>query len=62
MFSIDSKLVAYRCFDGFRLLGSTTAECMQDGIWSSPPPKCTGMINLIKFIYSLGIPSYFSKH
>ena len=62
MFSADSKLVAYRCFDGFRLLGSATAECMQDGTWSSLPPECTGMINLIKFIYSLEIPSHFSKH
>ena len=45
MFSGDSKLVAYRCFEGFRLIGSSSADCMEDGTWSSPPPECTGMIN-----------------
>ena len=50
MFSSDSKLVAYQCFDGFKLIGSTSAECMQDGKWSSSPPKCIGMI--IYNIYS----------
>jgi len=45
VFSRDSKLVVYHCYNEFRLIGSTTAECMQNGIWSSPPPECTGMIN-----------------
>ena len=44
IFSTDSKLVGYRCFNGFRLIGDATAECMQNGRWSSSPPKCTGMI------------------
>ena len=47
IFSTDSKLVGYRCFNGFRLIGDATAECMQDGRWSSSPPKCTGMINVL---------------
>ena len=47
MFSVDNKLVAYRCFIGFRLIGSSSAECMQDGTWSSSPPECTGMISII---------------
>ena len=44
LFSGDSKLVAYQCYDGYRLVGSTSAECMQDGTWSSSPPECVGMI------------------
>jgi len=44
IFSPDSKLVAYQCFDGFKLIGSTSAECMLDGRWSSLLPKCVGMI------------------
>ena len=43
MFSGDSKLVGYRCYEGFRLIGSATAKCMENGTWSSPPPECTGM-------------------
>lgn len=45
MFSVDSKLVGYSCDEGFRLIGSTTARCMQNGTWSSPPPECAGMID-----------------
>ena len=46
MFSGDSKLVGYHCYDGYRLVGSATAECMQDGTWSSSPPECIGIVNL----------------
>lgn len=43
-FTADKKVVAFHCFHGFRLIGSASAECMQDGTWSSPPPECAGMI------------------
>ena len=36
----DSKSVSYQCADKFKLVGSASAECKQDGTWSSPPPKC----------------------
>ena len=52
IFSTDSKLVAYRCFNGFRLIGDSSAECMQNGRWSSSPPKCTGMIHKLAIMYT----------
>lgn len=36
--------VSYQCTDGYRLVGSASATCKEDGTWSSPPPKCAGMI------------------
>ena len=45
-FSRGSASVIYQCTDGFRLLGSASATCEEDGTWSSPPPKCIGMINV----------------
>ena len=47
MFSVDSKLIAYICFNGYRLIGNASAKCMQDGRWTSSPPKCIGTIIVI---------------
>ena len=37
--------VIYRCAYGYKLVGSASALCKEDGVWSSPLPKCIGMIN-----------------
>ena len=47
-FSRGSASVVYQCANGFRLLGSASATCKEDGTWSSPPPKCIGMILSVK--------------
>ncbi|XP_065912585.1 clotting factor C-like [Dysidea avara] len=36
----DNKLVAYGCYNGYRLVGNTTAKCLPDGTWNSDPPMC----------------------
>ena len=45
-YSGGSASVTYQCANGFRLFGSASATCNEDGTWSSPPPKCIGMINV----------------
>lgn len=40
----DGVSLTYQCANGFRLIGATSATCKEDGTWSSPPPKCTGII------------------
>ena len=59
----DGRSVTYKCADKFQLVGSASAECKQDGTWSSPPPTCIGMSiiileqmcsNDILYLYPLG--------
>lgn len=45
-FSGDGTSVTYQCANGFRLVGSASATCQENGTWSSLPPRCTGMINV----------------
>ena len=40
-FSEDGRSVTYQCVDKFKLVGSASAECKEDGTWNSPPPKCS---------------------
>ena len=49
-FSEDGTSVTYHCADNFKLVGSASAVCELDGIWSSPPPKCIDMFGQI-FLY-----------
>ena len=38
--SEDGRSVTYQCADKFKFVGAASAECKEDGTWSSPPPKC----------------------
>lgn len=34
------SLVRHTCSDGFRLIGDSTRECLDSGVWSAPLPLC----------------------
>lgn len=42
----DKSFVTFQCVSGFRLVGSSSATCREDGTWSSPPPTCTSKCNV----------------
>ncbi|XP_054721619.1 E-selectin-like [Uloborus diversus] len=37
---LEGATVAYRCEEGFKLVGSFTRECLRDGSWSGNDPQC----------------------
>ena len=45
--SVDNKLAAYGCYTGYRIVGATSAKCLQDGNWDSEPPRCIGKFHAI---------------
>ena len=41
-FGEDGTLVTYHCDGSFKIIGSDSANCQQNGTWSSPLPKRIG--------------------
>ncbi|XP_045065612.1 beta-2-glycoprotein 1-like isoform X2 [Coregonus clupeaformis] len=38
---VYQSTINYTCHEGYTLQGASTIECLDDGQWSEPPPKCT---------------------
>ncbi|XP_024297820.1 beta-2-glycoprotein 1 isoform X2 [Oncorhynchus tshawytscha] len=38
---VYQSTINYTCHEGYILQGASTIECLHDGQWSDPPPKCT---------------------
>ncbi|XP_038835135.1 beta-2-glycoprotein 1-like [Salvelinus namaycush] len=41
---VYQSTINYTCHEGYTLQGASTIECLYDGQWSDPPPKCTPVI------------------
>ena len=41
-----NTVVSYTCNSGFRLVGSATRTCQNDGTWSGEHPRCIGMVRV----------------
>ena len=46
-YSHNLSLVSFKCVSGYRLDGSSSVTCNENGTWSSLPPKCVGMYIII---------------
>nr|XP_046168911.1 beta-2-glycoprotein 1-like isoform X2 [Oncorhynchus gorbuscha] len=38
---VYQSTINYTCHEGYILQGASSIECLHDGQWSDPPPKCT---------------------
>ena len=41
-----NTVVSYTCNSGFRLVGSVTRTCQNDGTWSGEHPRCIGTVGV----------------
>ncbi|KAL1006078.1 hypothetical protein UPYG_G00067570 [Umbra pygmaea] len=37
---VYKSTINYTCYEGYTMQGASTTECLADGEWSAPPPKC----------------------
>lgn len=40
-----NEVVTFQCNAGYRLVGSATVMCLQNGVWSVPSPICEGKMS-----------------
>ena len=44
--NFHKTVVSYTCNSGFRLVGSATRTCQDDGTWSGEHPRCIGTVRV----------------